>query len=160
MPQGRKSEKGEKVKDNEVVNLNAREIIEWCNERKRHLGLSNQALSERSGVPQGTIDRILAGKYNEFRYSSIQPIVSTLISLKPNSVDTAADEGQYYSDTIDGYKLILQNKNKELEDLKSANERLLLELDFLKSENEQKQIILDRYHEHIVWLKELVDKVR
>ena len=61
--------------DFDVFTLNPSEIVKWCKERKDTLGYSNKKISELTNVPIGTIDRILAGKYTEFKYSSIQPIL-------------------------------------------------------------------------------------
>ena len=65
-----------------VFTLNPSEIVKWLKERKETLGYSNKKISELTNVPIGTIDRILAGKYTEFKYSSIQPILSVLIGYE------------------------------------------------------------------------------
>ena len=66
----------------DVFTLNPSEIVKWLKERKETLGYSNKKISELTNVPIGTIDRILAGKYTEFKYSSIQPILSVLIGYE------------------------------------------------------------------------------
>lgn len=147
----------------EIMSLNPVQLIEWCNERKRFLGISNQKLSELSKVPVGTIDRIMAGRYTEFRYSSVQPIISVLIEFNkatpvPDESDT--DQGQYYYETIEGYKLVVENKNYEIEELKRNVAILAKELDFIKKENAAKQQIIDNYHSHTVWLEKMVDDLR
>lgn len=65
-----------------VMSLNPSELINRCKNRKQFLGFSNQRLAEESGVPVGTIDRIMAGKYTGFRYSTNQPIVAVLIGIR------------------------------------------------------------------------------
>ena len=35
------------------------ELISWCKERKKHMGLTNAKLAELSGLPQGTIQKLL-----------------------------------------------------------------------------------------------------
>ena len=140
--------------DFDVFTLNPSEIVRWCRERKEALGYSNKKLSELTNVPIGTIDRILAGKYTEFKYSSIQPILSLLIGYeektpKPNSKDS--DQAQYYYDTIEGYKLVVENKNTQIERLEKELETALNAKEFLKKENEKKE-------EHMKWMESLISK--
>ena len=147
----------------QVMSLNPSELINWCRNRKQFLGLSNQRLAEQSGVPVGTIDRIMAGKYTEFRYSSIQPIVAVLIGIredtpKPENVD--AQQAQDYYDTIEGYKLVVENKNHMIEELKNTCEQLAREIEYLKVENERKHQAILRQLEHSKWLESMVDDLR
>lgn len=145
------------------MSLNPVELIQWCRERKKFLGISNQKLSELSTVPVGTIDRIMAGGYTEFRYSSIQPILSVLIEFNkatPVPDENDSEQGQYYYETIEGYKLIVENKNHEIEELKRSINLLLKEVEFVKKENETKQQIIENYHSHTRWLESIVDDYR
>ncbi len=147
----------------QVMSLNPADLINWCRNRKQFLGLSNQRIAEASGVPIGTIDRIMAGKYTEFRYSSIQPIVTVLIGLhedtpKPENAD--AQQVQGYYDTIEGYKLVVENKNHLLEELKSTCAALGREIEYLKTENERKHQAIVRQQEHVKWLEEMIDDLR
>ena len=147
----------------EIMSLNPAELIEWCKERKKFLGISNQKLSEMSAVPVGTIDRIMAGKYTEFRYSSIQPIIAVLIEINkatPVPDETDTEQSQYYYDTIEGYKLIVENKNHEIEELNRNLAILSKEIEFLKKENESKQQTIDNYHNHTKWLENMIDDMR
>ena len=141
-------------KDFDVFTLNPSEIVKWCRERKEALGYSNKKLSELTNVPIGTIDRILAGKYTEFKYSSIQPILSCLIGYeektpKPKSNDK--DQAKYYYDTIEGYKLVVENKNKQIERLEKELATALSAKEYLKKENAEKE-------EHMKWMESLISK--
>lgn len=147
----------------QVMSLNPTDLINWCKNRKKFLGLSNQKLADESGVPVGTIDRILAGKYTEFRYSSIQPIVTVLIGIRedtPKPENADAQQVQDYYDTIEGYKLVVENKNHLIDELKLTCERLAREIEFLKSENEHKHDAILRQLEHTKWLEGIVDDLR
>lgn len=147
----------------EIMSLNPAELIEWCKERKKFLGISNQKLSELSKVPVGTIDRIMAGRYTEFRYSSVQPIIAVLIGFNkatPVPDDSDTEQGQYYYETIEGYKLIVENKNHEIEELQRNVAILSKELDFIKKENAAKQQIIENYHSHTQWLEKIIDDLR
>ena len=147
----------------QVMSMNPTDLIKWCKNRKQFLGLSNQRLADETGVPVGTIDRIMAGKYTEFRYSSIQPIVAVLVGLhedtpKPEIAD--AQQVQDYYDTIEGYKLIVENKNHMIDELKSTCAGLAREIDYLKTENERKHEAFINQQEHIKWLESIVDDLR
>ena len=55
------------------------ELVRWCIKRQKHLGWTNQVLSEKSKVPGGTINRIWAGDYEDCKYSTIKYLLITLI---------------------------------------------------------------------------------
>lgn len=59
--------------------LPAKELLEWCRNRKDDLNISNARLSEMSGIPKGTIDRIFSSNGTDFRYETIRIIVKALI---------------------------------------------------------------------------------
>ena len=147
----------------QVMSLNPSDLINWCRNRKQFLGLSNQRLADQSGVPVGTIDRIMAGKYTEFRYSSIQPVVSVLIGFKedtPKPETADSQQVQDYYDTIEGYKLVVENKNHMIDELKTACETLAKEIEYLKTEGERKHAAIVKFQEHTTWLEALVDDLR
>lgn len=141
---------------NEVLSLNSKELIDWCNARKKQMHLSNAKLANATGVPEGTIDRILTGKNLEFRYSTIQPIVKLLIGINE---ETPTDESSdYYAETIDGYKLIIQNKNQIIKEQQRAYEVTLREKDYLRKNNDEKQQVIEKLTKHMEWLETLIDK--
>ena len=147
----------------QVMSLNPTDLINWCRNRKQFLGLSNQKLAEQSGVPVGTIDRIMAGKYTEFRYSSIQPIVTVLIGLRedtPKPEDADEQQVQSYYDTIEGYKLVVENKNHIIDELKRTCEQMAREIEYLKQENERKHAAIVRQQEHQFWMQSVIDDMR
>lgn len=140
--------------DFDVFTLNPSEIVKWCKERKETLGYSNKKISELTNVPIGTIDRILAGKYTEFKYSSIQPILSCLIGYEeqtPKPKTNDKDQANYYYETIEGYKLVVENKNKQIERLQKELETALNAKEYLKKENAEKE-------EHMKWMESLISK--
>ena len=156
-------EKAEAAYIPQILSLNPTDLINWCKTRKQSLGLSNQRLAEQSGVPVGTIDRIMAGKYTEFRYSSIQPIVAVLIGIRedtPKPENADAQQVQDYYDTIEGYKLVVENKNHMIDELKTACEHFAKEIEFLKTENERKHQAIVHQQEHVEWLESIIDDLR
>lgn len=42
-----------------LMTLSTRDMLEWCRIWKERLGMSNATLASKSGIPKGTIDRIL-----------------------------------------------------------------------------------------------------
>ena len=141
---------------NDILSLNSKDLIDWCNTRKKQMHLSNAKLANATGVPEGTIDRILTGKNLEFRYSTIQPIVKLLIGINE---ETPTDESKdYYTDTIDGYKLIIQNKNQIIKEQQRAYEVTLREKDYLRKNNDEKQQVIEKLTKHIEWMEAQVDK--
>lgn len=139
----------------DIISLTPSEIVKWCKERKESLGYSNAKLATESGVPIGTIDRIMAGKYTEYKYSSIQPIVACLLGYGVDTPEPVTNTKQslYYYETINGYKLVLENKNKEIEQLKQAYETVSRAKEYLKEENAKKE-------QHILFLEEMISDLR
>lgn len=145
----------------QIMALSSQELIKWCRERKKTLGLSNHKLAERSNVPIGTIDRIMSGNYSEYKYSSIQPILSVLIEFNkdtPEPEPESESQPQYYYETIEGYKLIVENKNQIIKQAKTELQQKNLEIAYLKEENKHKQEALDRLQEHLCWMEKLIDR--
>ena len=139
-----------------VLSLNPTELIKWCRQMKTTLNYSNQKISQLSGVPIGTIDRIMAGKYTEFKYSSIQPIVACLLGYgekTPEPDKTDKSQGEFYYNTIEGYKLVVENKNQEIDILKREINTLLKEKDFLIKENQAKE-------EHLRWMENILTETK
>lgn len=142
------------IEEKDIFTLTPSEIVKWCQEQKDALGYSNARISELSGVPVGTVDRIMAGKYSEYKYSSIQPMVACLLGYGEDTPEPDNSiENDYYYNTINGYKLVLERKNKEIEHLRSDNEMLRSARDYLKAEIERKE-------ENIKFLQELILDLR
>ncbi|MBQ0018277.1 MAG: hypothetical protein KBS63_03565 [Clostridiales bacterium] len=147
----------------QVMTLNPSELISWCKLRKEAMHLSNAMLADITNVPVGTIDRILSGNYTEFRYSSIQPLLSVLIGYDqetPPPENTESAQAQDYYEQIEGYKLVVENKNHVIDQLKKSYEQLVKEISFLKVDNDHKQNTINSQLEHIKWLEKLVDEVK
>lgn len=139
-----------------IITLTSQDIVKWCRERKKSLGLSNQKLADMSGVPIGTIDRIMSGNYTEFKYSSIQPIVSTLLGQHeetPEPTRSNDEQAKYYYDTIEGYKLVVDNKNREIEVLKKELEIAITAKNYLKQQNEEKE-------QHLKWMESIINDIK
>lgn len=140
----------------ELISFDSRQIIEWCITRKKEMGISNAKLADMTGVPEGTVDRIFTGRNNEYRYSTIQPILRYLIGFDDATPDNKPTH--YYADTIEGYKLAVENKNNSINVLKSTYQSLTQQIEFLKKLNNEKQQMIESLTKHIAWLESIIDK--
>lgn len=61
------------------VAMPPQELITWCKERKKHLGLTNAKLAEMTNTPQGTIDSLLSNSHPDFKFGTIRPLLQVLI---------------------------------------------------------------------------------
>ena len=139
----------------DILSLNSKDIIDWCNARKKQMHISNAKLAMQTNVPEGTIDRILTGKNLEFRYSTIQPIVRFLLGI--NESTPTNETNDYYVESIDGYKLVMQNKNQIIKEQQRAYQMVITEKEYLKKNNEEKQKVIEQLQQHIKWLETLID---
>ena len=140
-----------------ILSMNPKELIEWCNKRKKEMHLSNAKLAAATNVPEGTLDRILTGKNPEFRYTTIQPVITFLIGFNEDTPTNQSND--YYADTIDGYKLIVENKNTIIERLKQEYAKLQSENDYLKKQNDEKQKVVEDLLQQNKWLQGTFDKM-
>lgn len=140
-----------------ILSMNPKELIEWCNKRKKEMHLSNAKLAAATNVPEGTLDRILTGKNPEFRYTTIQPVITFLIGFNEDTPTNQSND--YYADTIDGYKLIVENKNTIIERLKQEYAKLQSENDYLKRQNDEKQKVVEDLLQQNKWLQGTFDKM-
>lgn len=58
--------------------LSPPEVIDWCRKRKKFLGLSNEDIADMSGLPHGTVSRLLGGNYADYKHTTIQPLLRSL----------------------------------------------------------------------------------
>lgn len=127
-----------------IIGLNPSDIITWCNKKKRQLGYSNAKLSELTGVPLGTVDRIMAGKYTEYRYSSIQPLISCLMDEESKSD---------INELMSNFELRINLLERDNRELNKTIDTLLQEREYLRKENNDKE-------KHINFLEEVINDLR
>lgn len=135
----------------EIIGLDSGQVIKWCISRKKEMGISNAKLADATGVPEGTIDRIFTGRNNEYRYSTIQPIIRYLLGY--NQVTPDNQSVDYYTNTIEGYKLAVESKNNSISVLRSTYQSLTEQVEFLRKINDEKQQVIDSLTKHIHWLE-------
>lgn len=54
-------------------------LAKWIGARMKLINMTNQVLSDKSGVPKGTIDSLRAGKRYNFEFNTLQPILQVLV---------------------------------------------------------------------------------
>ena len=71
-------------------------LYEDLNQRKKELGLTTEQLSQLSGVPVGTINKILSGETRSPRYDTLRALESVLYD--PDRAGTLSDPGRSMRD--------------------------------------------------------------
>ena len=54
-------------------------LAKWVGSRMKAMNMTNQVLSDKSGVPKGTIDTLRAGKRYNWEFNTLQPILQVLV---------------------------------------------------------------------------------
>ena len=54
-------------------------LAKWVSTRMKAINMTNQVLSDKSGVPKGTIDTLRAGKRYNWEFNTLQPILQVLV---------------------------------------------------------------------------------
>ena len=64
----------------EVANM----TLEELRNKKREFGYSNQQISDLSGVPMGTVQKIFSGKTAAPRYATLKALEAVFVTEKPD----------------------------------------------------------------------------
>lgn len=123
------------------VAMSARDLLEWCKQRKARLGLTNAKLSEMSHVPKGTIDRLFSGDHMDFKFETVRPLLRCLVggSFDGNPCPAPDDnENQHLHEIIEQQKesirLLEEENNRMLEFFQgqlAANKKYIITLAIL-----------------------------
>ena len=129
--------------------LQFNDLIQWCNQRQKYLGWTNQDLADKSKVPSGTIGRIKAGDYMDCRYSTIKSMIIALIGGTTDEFSCTAQVEKELKqlEQLEQQAAKLSSVEKENEELKLRLEEYRELNSFLKKENERKAKIIDKYLE-------------
>jgi predicted transcriptional regulator len=122
------------------------DLLNWWKERQKYLGWTNQTLSEESGIPVGTINRIKAGE-DDARYSTMRSIIHAL--LGGYSVEFPCQK------KLDQEFATIETLEKRCAELASVNEGFNAQLqevkdeaqkkiDYLRLENDRKAKIIEK----------------
>lgn len=122
------------------------DLLEWWKKRQKHLGWTNQVLSDKSKVPIGTINRIKAGE-DDCKYSTMRMILHAL---------TGGYDIEFpCQKKLDAEFAHIEMLEKQCIELASTNEGLVERLQII-SETHRNDIlaITTDYKERIEFLKE------
>lgn len=128
---------------------------EFCRALKEMRGLTNEELSEMSGVSEGTVDKIMAGRVDKDLYrSTVSMLESALIGSDgqfPCTLAAQADSQEVIKDMarkdneIAGLRKALEEIHAsykvELDTIRAEAQK---KIDYLKLESERKDKIIDR----------------
>lgn len=116
--------------------MSSAQLIKWCKLRKTELGMSNQKLADLSGVPIGTINRLLSETNLDFKHETMRSIIQVLVGGDWNGFpcpnpDNHAHEAAHEKEENDKLRAQIQKLESSIESIK-ADERRRIE--FLKEE--------------------------
>ena len=63
------------------------ELLDWARQRRSALHMSYDDLSEKSGVPLGTIERMMSKKGTDCRFATAQPVIRVLSGCTLEALD-------------------------------------------------------------------------
>ena len=123
------------------------DLIHWCNQRQKYLGLTNHELADKSKVPVGTIGRIKCGDYMDCKYSTIKSMIIALIGGTTDEFSCTAQVEKELKqlEQLEHLATNLSSVEKENEELKLRIEEYREMISFLKKENDIKAKIIDKF---------------
>lgn len=132
-------------------------LIDWCFKRQKHLGWTNQMLSDKSGVPSSTITRIKAGDYLDCKYSTIR---SLLIALIGGTTDEWPCNDQVEKELQNAERELrqmekLEHQASRITEVETENAALKAQLASIDAQHRQDcKTIHDEYCAQIAFLEE------
>ena len=125
-----------------LMSLSTPELREWCRVWKERLKLSNAQLADKSGVPKGTVDRIMGHGDVGISLTTIRLLISGLTGC--SLAELAACTGE----NIEGAE--------ELRQLREENQQLKHELAQIEKLERKHEAILDRIERHLATYKYII----
>ena len=110
-----------------LMTLTNAELLDWAKQRRVAMHLSYEELSEKSGVPLSTIERMMSRKGNDCRFGTAQPVIRVLSGCTREELDC---ENPVQPDT-------------SLEEQIKAKDEIIRHLE---EENERKNGVIDHLH--------------
>lgn len=115
----------------QMLYLTLDNLIDWCRSVMARLHITHDEVAHTSGVPKGTIDRVLSKQSADCKYATIHAIVCDLLSRLGVS-SPCVDE-------------LLAADSAQTEALKAQNAELLQKLQDLEHENHQLHERVDEF---------------
>lgn len=109
------------------------DLLAWWKKRQAHLGWSNQVLSDKSGVPLGTINRIKSGE-DDCRYSTMRSIIHALMGGYSVEFPCQKKLDQEFAH----YEML----EKQCSDLTSTNECLVSQMKSVEEAHKSAEVAL------------------
>lgn len=109
------------------VAMPPQELISWCKERKKHLGLTNAKLSDMTNMPQGTIDSLLSNTHPDFKFGTIRPLLQVLVGgdwLGDPCADPTGSGVDELQKRIKQLEIEISYKDKEIAEQHATNQSL------------------------------------
>mgnify|MGYP004651837569 CR=1 FL=1 len=75
-----------------ISELSPEDIRDWCARRKTALALTNQNIADAANISRRTVERFFSSNIQDFRFSSVQPILLVLLEdfdCRTHSAQTA-----------------------------------------------------------------------
>lgn len=134
-------------------------FCEWCRDRKEALDWTNAELADKAGLAKVTIDRIMAGKVDDLKVSTMQLLTKALVNGSWGEHPCANPDAEYHEADWQSLQNALEEKEKELEQLRerlrtvrsetaeevrTIREESQRKIDYLKADVEKKDKIIDR----------------
>lgn len=122
------------------------DLLAWWKERQKFLGWTNQTLSEESGIPVGTINRIKAGE-DDARYSTMRSIIHALLGGYSVEFPCQKKLDQEFAniETLEKRCAELASLNEgfnaKLQEVKDEAQK---KIDYLRTENDRKAKIIEK----------------
>lgn len=138
------------------VAMSAQELLNWCKQRKKHLDLSNAELAEQSGIPKGTIDRLLSGEHLDFRYETVRPLVKALVGTEWSGSPCPAPQENDNVELIEKAERFERNNKLLQEHLNREIEHHQQQLEFLRSQIKHEQAVSDGHKKAVIVLAVLL----
>lgn len=121
------------------------ELIDWCLHIMKQYRITHEGLAKLSGVPKGTIDRVLAKQSADCKYSTIHTIVCTLFECM--GVSSVCLDDVTAEEVVRTDALAMQNAELQAALDSSEKERRALQSrveDFVESRSLMKEQIVKK----------------
>ena len=122
-----------------LMQLSFADLLKWMEKRQKHLGWTNQKLSDESTIPLGTVNRIKSGDYDDCRYYTIKRILVALVG-------GIADEFHCKEKTEREFARLesLEKQAERVIELEKELSEAQRKIEYLRVENDRKGRIIDK----------------
>lgn len=102
-----------------LMTLSLRDLLSWCRATKKKAGITNAKISEMTGIPIGTIERTMSGRVDDAKFSTVQPIASTLLGLVPEA--PCPKEAQRHMEDLERTAESVSHLEQALSDMRAGH---------------------------------------